>query len=80
MNAAFIRANVDTLKAVICDAVFGTEVGQDGNGQKGLVGKFIGEASLFEGLGFPRKIMYIGIYGNYGSSSIFPWKVGEVDR
>ena len=80
MNAAFIRANMDTLKAVVCDAVFRTEVGQNGNGQKGLVGEFISEASLFKGLGFPRKIMYIGIYGNYGSSSIFPWKVGEVDR
>lgn len=55
MNAAFIRANMDTLKAVVCDAVFRTEVGQNGNGQKGLVGEFISEASLFKGLGFPRK-------------------------
>ena len=59
MNAAFIRANMDILKVVICDTVFGTEVGQDRNSQKGLVGEFIGEASLFEGLGFPRKIKVV---------------------
>ena len=38
MNAAFIRANMDTLKAVVCDAVFRTEVAKTGMVKKDLSG------------------------------------------